>query len=109
MFPSHIYSNPLLSPIRDFVSGNMDISEFIDLYNQDDAMGKFLDYIIDYIETNKLPIENGQGFTLSISGGSLYLYTHSPLPPYLDTTRLVVLRAIRTISSSAISPARRAS
>ena len=57
MFPSHIYSNPLLSPIREFVSGNMDISDFVALYNQDNTIGDLFDYIIDYIEANQLPIK----------------------------------------------------
>ena len=57
MFPSYVYENPLLVPIRDFVSGNMDISDFVALYNQDNTIGDFFDYIIEYIETNNLPIK----------------------------------------------------
>lgn len=67
MFPSHIYSNPLLSPIREFVSGNMDISDFVALYNQDNTIGDLFDYIIDYIEANKLPIKRRTVFMKNVN------------------------------------------
>ncbi len=57
MFPSHMYENPLRTLINDFVCGNMDISAFIALYNQDDALANYLDSVIDYIATHNIPIK----------------------------------------------------
>ena len=57
MFPSYICENPLRTVINEFVSGKMDITEFVALYNKDDNLGKYLDSVIDYIATHNIPIK----------------------------------------------------
>ena len=51
MFPSSIFENPLCAVIKEFVSGQMNISEFIIRYNQSDDLSDYLDLIVRYIET----------------------------------------------------------
>ena len=57
MFPSYICESPLRTVINEFVSGKMDITEFVALYNKDDNLEKYLDSVIDYIATHNIPIK----------------------------------------------------
>ncbi len=57
MFPSSIFENPLCAVIKEFVSGQMNISEFIMRYNQSDDLSDYLDLIVSNIETYDIPIK----------------------------------------------------
>ena len=57
MFPSSICDNPLLTVIKEFVSGKMDIAEFAALYHQDDSLGEYLDSVVDHIAAHNIPIK----------------------------------------------------
>ena len=57
MFPLHILENPSVEVIKDFVCGKMDISEFVNQYNQNNHLSDYLDSVIAYIATQKIPIK----------------------------------------------------
>ena len=57
MFPSSIFENPVLTEIKEFVCGQMNISEFILKYNKSDDLSNYLDLVIDYIAANHISIK----------------------------------------------------
>lgn len=67
MFPSHILENSLIKVIKDFVSGQMDISDFVTIYNQSDAISDYLNSVIDYIATQKIPIKRKVVFIKNVN------------------------------------------
>ena len=57
MFPQYICESPLCAVIKNFVSGEMNISEFVMQYNQSDDLANFLDSIVNYIAAHDIPIK----------------------------------------------------
>ena len=57
MFPIYILENPSLVVIKDFVCGQVEISEFIAQYNQDNTLADYLDTIVDYIPAHNILIK----------------------------------------------------
>lgn len=57
MLPSYICENPLCAVIKEFVSGQMNISEFVMQNDQSDDLANYLDSIVNYIATYDLPIK----------------------------------------------------
>ncbi len=56
VFPARFYENPVLPDVKAFVSGAMDIKEFMEMYKQSDEIADYLDAVVDYIEKKKIPI-----------------------------------------------------
>ncbi len=67
MFPTYIFENPLLTEIRNFVCGNIDIADFIVQYNQNDEMANLLDSIIEHIVTHNIPIKRRTVFMKNVN------------------------------------------
>lgn len=57
MFPSYILENQLCIVIKEFVSGQMNISQFVMRYNQSDDLANYLDLIVNFIATHDIPIK----------------------------------------------------
>lgn len=57
MFPQYICESPLCAVIKNFVSGEMNVSEFVMQYNQSDDLANFLDSIVNYIAAHDIPIK----------------------------------------------------
>jgi hypothetical protein len=57
MFPSYILENQLCTVIKEFVSGQMNISQFVMRYNQSDDLANYLDLIVNFIATHNIPIK----------------------------------------------------
>lgn len=57
MFPSYILENQLCTVIKEFVSGRMNISQFVMRYNQSDDLANYLDLIVNFIATHNIPIK----------------------------------------------------
>ena len=57
MFPSYILANQLCIVIKEFVSGQMNISQFVMRYNQSDDLANYLDLIVNFIATHDIPIK----------------------------------------------------
>lgn len=67
MFPVSILENPLLIEIRNFVCGNVDITEFIAQYNHNDELANFLDSVIEHIATHNIPIKRRTVFMKNVN------------------------------------------
>lgn len=57
MFPTSFYNSPAYSLTKNFVCGQMHISEFIMLYNQTNELAEYLDSIVEYIAAHDIPIK----------------------------------------------------
>lgn len=67
MFPVSILENPLLIEIRNFVCGDIDVTEFMAQYNQNDELAIFLDSVIEYIATHNIPIKRRTVFMKNVN------------------------------------------
>ena len=67
MFPLHFLEDPSVERIKDFVCGKMDISEFIAIYNQSDAISDYLNSVLDYIATQKIPVKRRMVFIKNVN------------------------------------------
>ena len=67
MFPESLLENPLLIEIKKFVCGDMDITEFMALYDQNDDLADYLDSVIEHIAAHNIPIKRRTVFIKNVN------------------------------------------
>lgn len=67
MFSSHDFSEMAIDSIKAFVKGDLPIADFMDLYQQSDEISAFLEWVIDTIATEQIPIKRQTIFMKNVN------------------------------------------
>ena len=57
MFPPHNFQESTIACIKAFVKGDMSIADFMDQYARSGEIASFLDWVVDTMETEHIPIK----------------------------------------------------
>jgi hypothetical protein len=67
MLSSHDFSEETINCIKAFVKGDLPIADFMDLYRQSDKISSFLEWVIDTIATEQIPIKRRTVFMKNVN------------------------------------------